>query len=81
MEGIVRHVPHRPQSARALPMVLASFASFGERELVGWLRTPARCWRRARACRIGISTFAPYWMSFSQSSQWDGSKLPHGFLP
>ena len=62
--GSRAHVPQRPQSARALLMVLASFASLGATELVGLLRTPARCWRRARACRIGIRTFAPYWMSF-----------------
>ena len=56
-------VPHMPQSVRASPMMLASLASLGVRELVGSLRRPARCWRRALACKMGINTLAPYWMS------------------
>ena len=62
----IKHVPHIPQSVRASPMVLASLASLGVRELVGSLRRPARCWRRALACKMGINTLAPYWMSLTR---------------
>lgn len=62
-ERKARHVPHIPQSVRASPMILASFASFGASALVDSARTPARCCRRALACKIGINTLAPYWMS------------------
>lgn len=56
-------VPHIPQSVRASPMMPASFASFGASALVDSARMPARCCRRALACKIGINTLAPYWMS------------------
>src|ERR1700747_3669882 len=53
-----------PHSVRASPMMLASFASLGARALIGSSRRPARCCKRALACKTGINTLAPYWTSF-----------------
>src|SRR6266478_625114 len=58
-------VPHIPQSVRASPMTLTSLASLGVRALVGSLRRPTRCWRRALACKMWINTLAPYWISLT----------------
>lgn len=56
----MRHVPQIPQSVRASLIILVNFASLEARELVGSLRRPMRCWRRALACKIGTNTFAEY---------------------
>jgi hypothetical protein len=47
-------------------MMLASLASLGVMELIGSLRRPARCWRRALACKMGINTLAPYCISLTR---------------
>ena len=77
-ERKARHVPHIPQSVRASPMMLASFASFGASALVDSARTPARCCRRALACKMGINTLAPYWMSCDTQSALYGKEMRRG---
>lgn len=80
----MERVPHIPQSVRASPIMPASLASLGVMELVGSLRRPARCWRRALACKMGINTLAPYWISLTKhlsATEFTCSQNDNGSLP